>query len=109
MPSNRIQKFDELIRREVSEELARLFPDDLISITQVHVSKDLAFAKLWVSSYKNIDEIAKKCKEAAPEIRKVLSKKVVARRVPSLYFVADKTEEKAGQIENILKSIKEDK
>jgi ribosome-binding factor A len=109
MSTNRVQKFDELIRREVSIELSVFFPDDLISITQVHVSKDLAFAKIWVSSYKDIDEIVKKCKAVSVEIRKILSKKIVARRVPSLYFVPDKTEEKAGCIERILSNIKEKK
>lgn len=107
MATDRMLQFDELIKREVSKELARIFPDEIISVTQVHVSKDLSFAKVWISSYRNLDELVKHCKKVAPEIRKSLAKNVVARRVPSLYFVADKTEEKAGQIEKLLSKIKE--
>lgn len=103
-----MQKFDELIAKEVSEEIRQRFPADIISITQVHVSKDLSFAKIWLSSIGDIDQIVKEAKTYATDIRKILSKKVVARRVPKLYFVADKTEEKAMKIENLLSEIKKD-
>jgi ribosome-binding factor A len=100
-----MQKMDELIRKEVSVELARLLPEEILSVTQAHVSKDLSFAKLWVSSYKDIDEKVMKCKDLAAEIRHSLANKIVARKVPSLYFVADKTEEKAENIDRLIKEI----
>ena len=107
MVTTRMQKFDELIKREISKELFNLFPDLFISITQVHVSKDLSFAKVWLSAPKDIDGVVKKARAEAAEIRRVLAKNVVARRVPSLYFVADKTEEKAEKIDSLLNSIKD--
>ncbi len=106
MVTERMQQFDELILREVSKELHKLFPDEFFSITQVHVSKDLSFAKLWISSVKDIDKIVKISQENASEIRTVLAKKIKARKVPRLYFVADLTEEKAQHIENLIKEIK---
>jgi len=105
MVTTRMQKFDELIRRELSVEIQAFFPDSFISITQVHVSKDLSFAKVWLSSTQDIDKIVKQIKTVSSEIRKNLSKRIVARRVPNFYFVSDKTEEHAQKIENILSEI----
>lgn len=107
MVTNRMQKFDELILREVSEELRLLFPDQIVTVTQVHISKDLSFAKVWVSAINNIEKVINTCRIEAPRIRTVLAKRIVARRVPSLYFVGDLTEEKASKIEKILNEIKE--
>jgi ribosome-binding factor A len=104
-----MQQFDKLIMKEVSAELLMRFPDRILSITQVHVSKDLSFAKIWLSADSKIDDLVKSVQEESKAIRKVLSKNVVARRVPSLYFVADKTEEKAQHIEQILAKIKKSK
>lgn len=106
MPTNRMQKFDELITRELAIELQSRFPDKIFSLTQVHVSKDLSFAKVWVSSVFEPEELVSSFKAEAKEIRSVLAKKIVARRVPSLYFVTDMTEEKAQKIENLISEIK---
>lgn len=106
MVTSRMQQFDELIQREISTEIRELFPDQIISVTQVHVSKDLAFAKVWISSIHNIEEIVKKCNLEAKIMRKHLSQRVIARRVPRLYFVSDLTEEKASRIDELFKQLK---
>jgi ribosome-binding factor A len=98
--------FDELILREVSEELRQIFPDQIISVTQVHVSKDLAFAKIWVSSIHNIEDIVKTCNLEGKNMRKRLSERIVARKVPRLYFVSDLTEEKAQRIDELFNQLK---
>lgn len=102
-----MQKFDELILREVSLEIRERFPDEMISITQVHVSKDLAFAKIWLSAVSNIDGVVEQAQAQKSEIRKALARKIIARKVPNLYFVADKTGEHAQKIENLLSEIKD--
>jgi len=110
MVTSRMQKFDELVKRELSSEIQILFPDSFISITQVHVSKDLSFAKVWLTTpTKDIDDMVKRVQSKAPEIRKVLAKKIIARKVPNLYFVSDKTEEHAQKIETLLSEIKQNK
>lgn len=101
-----MQKFDELILREVSTELRRIFPETIFSVTQVHVSKDLSFAKIWVSVIGDADTFIKEARQYSAEIRNALSKKVVARRVPSLYFVADKTVERAQKITELIEQTK---
>lgn len=102
-----MQKFDELVKRELSKEIQLLFPDSFISITQVHVSKDLSFAKIWLTTpTKDIDEMVKQVQAKRSDIRRNLSQKIIARKVPNLYFVSDKTEEHAQKIENLLSEIK---
>ena len=106
MVTNRMQKFDELIMREISMMLRELFPGQIVSVTQVHVSKDLSFAKVWVSARENVEKVVSRCRAHAKEMRAELSQKVVARRVPSLYFVSDLTEEKAEKIDKLLEEVK---
>ncbi|MCX6808720.1 MAG: ribosome-binding factor A [Candidatus Berkelbacteria bacterium] len=101
-----MQQFDALIRRELAEEIHRLFPDKFVSITQVHVSKDLSFAKVWISAFRETEALIPQLQEKAREIRHTLSKKIVARRVPSFYFVADLTDEKAEKIDRLIDEIK---
>ena len=105
MVTQRMYKFDELILRELSIALAEFFPEEIVSITQVHTSKDLSFAKVWVSSVKDPEGVVKKFQVGAKDLRKVLAERVKARRVPSLYFVSDLTEEKAARIDQLLREI----
>jgi len=106
MVTNRMKQFDELILRSLSEIIFRLFPEDFSSITKVNVSKDLSFAKVWISSKDNVDQVVKKYQNSQWDIKKELAKKVMARRIPKLFFVADKTEEKAMIIEELINKTK---
>jgi len=105
MVTQRMHKFDALILRELSRALAEVFPEEIVSITQVHVSKDLAHAKAWISSVNDPEGVVKKFQGQAKELRKLLSERVESRRVPSLYFVSDLTEEKAEKIDQLLREI----
>ena len=107
--SERMPQVDELVKQEIAKIILRLFPDEFVTVTQVHVTKDLAFAKVWVSSFKDINTVVKKCESKAKEIRQILSGKLSLRRVPSLHFVPDETEEKADKIEKMLNEIKKEK
>ena len=107
MVTDRMKKFDELIQQELSKELLSQFPGVIFSLTQVHVSKDLSFAKVWVSSIDNPIGLVERFNQVSAEMRKILSKKVVARRVPSFRFVVDDTEEKAEKIDKLFEELKE--
>ena len=52
---------------------------------------------------KNADEIIEKLKEFSFVIRKVLSKKIVMKFLPKLYFVKDNSFDYAEKIENLIK------
>ena len=62
-----------------------------ITVTEVRMSPDLKTAKIFVMPLggKNADEIIEKLKEFSFVIRKVLSKKIVMKFLPKLYFVKD--------------------
>lgn len=107
MVTNRMEKIDELVKNEISSILRVTFPDEFISVTQVHVSKDLSFAKVWVSSIKDIDETVKRCKKINKQVKDELAHKIELRKVPNLYFVPDKTEIEASKIEKLIKESKE--
>jgi len=106
--SHRINKVNELFKREIAKEVYLRFPDDIITITEVSVSKDLSYAKVYVSSVKDASNVAKTLNQKAFEIRLMLAKEVPIRKVPVLKFIPDLRPEQAGSIEKLLEKIKKD-
>ncbi len=76
-----------------------------ITVTEVRRSQDLKIAKIFVMPLggKNADEIVDKLKEFSFVIRKVLSKKIIMKFLPKLYFVKDNSFDYAEKIENLIK------
>ena len=76
-----------------------------ITVTEVRMSPDLKSAKIFVMPLggKNAEEIIEKLKEFSFVIRKVLSKKIVMKFLPKLYFVKDNSFDYAEKIENLIK------
>ena len=76
-----------------------------ITVTEVRMSPDLKTAKIFVMPLggKNAEEIIEKLKEFSFMIRKVLSKKIVMKFLPKLYFVKDDSFDYAEKIENLIK------
>ena len=76
-----------------------------ITVTEVRMSQDLKIAKAFVLPLggKNAQEIVDKLKEFSFVIRKVLSKKIVMKFLPKLFFVKDDSFDYAEKIENLIK------
>ncbi len=76
-----------------------------ITVTEVRMSPDLKTAKIFVMTLggKNVEEVIEKLKEFSFIIRKVLSKKIVMKFLPKLYFVKDDSFDYAEKIENLIK------
>ena len=76
-----------------------------ITVTEVRMSPDLKTAKIFVMPLggKNAEEIIEKLKEFSFVIRKVLSKKIVMKFLPKLYFVKDDSFDYAEKIEKLIK------
>ena len=76
-----------------------------ITVTEVRMSPDLKTAKIFVMPLggKNAEEIIEKLKEFSFVIRKVLSKKIVMKFLPKLYFVKDNSFDYAEKIEKLIK------
>ena len=76
-----------------------------ITVTEVRMSPDLKTAKIYIMPLggKNAEEIIEKLKEFSFMIRKTLSKKIVMKFLPKLYFVKDDSFDYAEKIENLIK------
>ena len=76
-----------------------------ITVTEVRMSQDLKIAKTFVLPLggKNAQESVSKLKEFSFVIRKVLSKKIIMKFLPKLYFVKDNSFDYAEKIENLIK------
>ena len=76
-----------------------------ITVTEVRMSPDLKTARIYVLPLggKNADEVVEKLKEFSFVIRKVLSKKVVMKFLPKIFFVKDESFDYAEKIEKLIK------
>ena len=76
-----------------------------ITVTEVRMSPDLKTAKIFVMPLggKNSEEIIEKLKISSFMIRKVLSKKIIMKFLPKLFFVKDNSFDYAEKIENLIK------
>ena len=76
-----------------------------ITVTEVRMSPDLKTAKIFVMPLggREADDVVANLKEFSFVIRKVLSKKIVMKFLPKLYFVKDDSFDYAEKIENLIK------
>ena len=76
-----------------------------ITVTEVRMSPDLKTAKIFVMPLggKDAEEVVAKLKEFSFVIRKVLSKRIVMKFLPKLFFVKDNSFDYAEKIENLIK------
>ena len=93
--------YDILKNRVKSVEITEIF-----SISEVRVTNDLKYAKVFVSVF-STDEAKKNAtfaaiKSAAKFVRSELSKVMRIRTVPELEFILDGSEEYGNKIDNIL-------
>ena len=96
MPSHKIDRIASDILKYLSNILLTETNDDLlktITLTEVNVSKDLSYAKIFFTSISELSkkEIEKEMMEAAPFLRGKLAKVLDVRNIPELKFIYDET------------------
>tara|TARA_B100000214_G_scaffold358932_1_gene319880 strand:+ start:32 stop:397 length:366 start_codon:yes stop_codon:yes gene_type:complete len=76
-----------------------------ITVTEVRMSPDLKTAKIFVMPLggKEADQVVERLKEFSFVIRKTLSKKIIMKFLPKLFFVKDSSFDYAEKIENLIK------
>lgn len=81
----------------------------LVTVTDVKVTSDLSFAKVYVSflNTNKLDEKLDALKRAKGFIKTELSKRMSTYKVPDLIFVYDDSLQQGNKIDQILKSIHE--
>ncbi len=96
----------EIIRNDVKD--PRI--SELLSITEVHVTEDLKFAKIYVSDYNDIETSMLALESAKGFIRKEIGKKIKMRIIPELIFIRDDSIEKGLHMSSLIdKIIEEDR
>ncbi len=78
-----------------------------ITLTDIRLSKDLSYAKVFFTSILNMPhkDIEKEVNEASPYLRGCLAKVIDIRNIPELKFEYDETIEYATKIEKIIDDI----
>ena len=76
-----------------------------ITVTEVRMSPDLKTAKIFVIPLggKDTKKVIEKLKEFSFVIRKVLSKKIMVKFMPKVFFVNDNSFDYAEKIENLIR------
>ena len=111
MPSRRIQRLNEQLRREISEIVRWNVKDPRVgpaAISRVETSADLSHARVWVvivgDQVDERDTLAGLA-GAAAFIRSQLSDRIEIRKVPALNFKVDRSMAHAVHIENLLDDV----
>ncbi|MDX1437745.1 MAG: 30S ribosome-binding factor RbfA, partial [Anaerolineales bacterium] len=79
-----------------------------VSVTDVHVDRELAYASIYVSSVdgsESADEIMEGLEHASGFLRRELSQRIELRTFPNLRFYWDPTPEQAERIERLIDSL----
>lgn len=113
MPSKiRLQRISDRIREELSEMLVKNVQDPRllgISVTDVKVDRELAYADVFVSAVEGKDrskEVLAGLESARGFLRAELAARVDLRVIPRLRFHWDPTPERADHIERVLASLR---
>ena len=116
---NRAQRISDLMRKELGKLLIHEINDPrlkFISITDLHVSRDLSYAKVFYTlvdsqneselTEKNKQEAAKSLEKASGFMRKRLAAELDLRVIPKLNFKYDDSMEHGRHITSVLNEIK---
>lgn len=98
----------EQLQRELAGLIGRVLEDPragLVTVTAVEVSKDLAYAKVFVSSLGeglSHAELVSALQQGAGFLRHELGRSMRLRVIPELRFQYDETEERAAKLEALI-------
>ncbi|APV44541.1 ribosome-binding factor A [Dehalogenimonas formicexedens] len=111
--SHRIERVNQLIRKEISESLQREVNDPrlsgVISVTAVETAPDLKFAKVYVSHLAGAerrDEILSALNSAAGFFRGELGRVLTMRYVPEIHFYWDESIERGARLSQLIDQAK---
>uniref|UniRef100_A0A832I1K0 Ribosome-binding factor A n=1 Tax=Eiseniibacteriota bacterium TaxID=2212470 RepID=A0A832I1K0_UNCEI len=110
--SNRPERVAELMKREVSEILQHRLRDprigSMVSVTDVEITRDLAFARVWVTVLASEAErgpVLDALQRAAGFVRRELAPRLGLREVPELRFQHDTSIERGMRVDQILRRL----
>jgi len=113
MSSFRVEKINALLKKELNKIFLKEFdfsPEVFITITRVETSSNLIESKVYISVIpkKAKKEVFDFLNKEIYHIQQKINKALRMRPVPKIIFKEEKETEKAGEVERILKEIKDE-
>ena len=111
--SNRIEKVNALIKKELSSILLREidFPKDaLITVTRVEAVPNLSEAKIYISTMPDsqTDKVHEILKRRVYYIQQCLNKRLKMRPIPKIGFKKEGRTKQADRVEELLEQLKKE-
>ena len=115
--AHRIERVNSLIRQEISELLQRQVKDprlgEFISVTEVNISADLKYAKVFVSQFGcergEQQKVLSGLTSASGFFRRELAKRLKLRHIPELDFQWDNSIEQGDHISQLIDKVSQRK
>lgn len=108
----RPEKVAHLMRRELAEILDRRLRDPrlatMVSVTDVEVTSDLSFARVYVAVHGSAEDQARAMEvlsHAAGFVRRELGPRLGLREVPEVRFLADQSLERGARVDELLRRL----
>jgi ribosome-binding factor A len=112
MSSHRLERINTLMQREISKliqnEVRDPRLDEFVSVTEVSVSPDLRFARVYISSMGGVEkekQILAALTSASGFLRTRLAKIIRLRLMPELHFEWDNSIEKGDRILRLIDEV----
>jgi ribosome-binding factor A len=111
MASRRLDKVNELMRREIGTFVQKEFDwnGTIVSILDVEITEDLKEGRVWVGVVGRMapDQVLEKLTRNRAMIQKAVSKRVVLRNTPKLTFKHDNSAQRGVDMVNLLDDIEQ--
>lgn len=109
MPSRRLDKVNELMKREIGTFVQKEFewPGTIVSILDVEVTEDLKDGRVWVGVVGRMhpDQVLDKLNRNRGDIQRAVSRRVTLRNTPRLTFKHDNSAARGVAMVNLLDDI----
>jgi len=115
MTTHRSRRVADLVREVVSDAILHQLRDPrigVVTVTEVRVSSDLKYARVYVSRLGDADAreaSVEALNHAAPFLRRAVGRKIRLKYLPQLTFVADTTLDQSERLEGLLQEIRDER
>ncbi|MCP6719527.1 MAG: 30S ribosome-binding factor RbfA [Patescibacteria group bacterium] len=109
--SRRIQRVNQLIKREISQVILREFEapkDVLVTVTRVETTPDLRQGRVFIGVIpeENKDKVIDSLNKKVYFLQQKINKRLKMKNVPKMRFVEEKRTAEAARIERVLEGLK---
>jgi ribosome-binding factor A len=108
MPSHRLLRVAELLKREIGEALRREMPvaeAGLVSVNDVQVAGDLKSARVFVSFLGSSEQQRtglRRLEEIRPRVQDLVAKSVILKYTPRISFIVDESIARGNRVLQIM-------